>query len=446
MARIALIMTGLTGNLNSSLEVASRLQLEGNQVTYVSIRDVKQKVEQLGIPYVQLPEINFSYSLGIFDDGGKSSWFQKLRYHLVHRATILENSIARLNLSYYEKALLELNVDKALIDKELHDLIFVCHKLRIPITILSTWFSNTMGTGTKLPPLRSNSIPKQGWTGSALGIFLSWMVVKLRVFARILRHRLVFKGYRRAALLHYAKEVGFPRETLVATNLPNYFSYNSLPHISFTMAEMDFPHQPGKNFRYAGPMVFEKRELGLSDNMLASMERIIKVKQQAGIKLIYCAASSLLGPDMSFVKKVIAAVEGKEKWLLVISLGGRGFKGELENTSENVHVLPWVPQMKVLKNADCCITHAGNNSVNECIHFSVPMLAYSGKRFDQNGCAARIHFHGLGIRGDKDIDSAFDIAQNIQRIFDEPSFKQRMDYYNTKHQEYRKRKLTPLLN
>ena len=446
MARIALIMTGLTGNLNSSLEVASRLQSEGHQLTYVSIRDVKEKVEQLGIPYVQLPEINFSYSLGIFDGSEKSSWFQKLRYHLFNKAAILKRSMALLNLNYYEKALQELKVDKALIDKELHDLIFVCHKLRIPVTILSTWFSNTMGTGTKNPPLRSNIIPKQGWKGSALGIFFSWMVVKLRVFARILRHRLQFKGYRRAALLKYAKEVGFPTKTLVATNLPNYFSYSELPHISFTMAEMDFPHQPAKNFRYAGPMVYEKRVLGLSEKALTSIARIVKIKQQEGKKLIYCAASSLLGPDMSFVKKVIAAVEGKEQWLLVISLGGRGSKGTFENTSENVHVLPWVPQMKVLKNADCCITHAGNNSVNECIHFSVPMLAYSGKRFDQNGCAARIHFHGLGIRGDKDIDSAFDIAQNIQRILDEPSFKQRMDYYNTKHQKYRKRKLTPLLN
>ena len=446
MAHIALIMTGLTGNLNSSLEVASRLQSEGNQVTYVSIRDVKEKVEQHNIPYVQFPEINFSYSLGIFSGSGNRSWIKKLRYHLANRDNILEKSKALLHLSTYEKALMELKVDKALIDKELHDLIFVCHKLNLPVTILSTWFSNNRGTGTKLPPLRTSIIPKQGWKGSALGIFLSWMVVKLRVFARILRHRMIFKGYRRAALLQYAKEVGFPTETLVATNLPNYFSYTNLPHISFTMAEMDFPHQPGKNFKYAGPMVFDQREFGLSNTIHSPIERIVKIKQEEGKKLIYCAASSLLSPDMSFIKKVVAAVEGQEQWLLLVSLGGKQSHRGLEVKSDNVHVLPWVPQMKVLKHADCCITHAGNNSVNECIHFSVPMLAYSGKRFDQNGCAARIHFHGLGIRGDKDKDSAFDIGQNIERIFNEPSFQQRMVFFNTKHQEYRKRKLTPLLN
>ena len=310
---------------------------------------------------------------------------------------------------------------------------------------MSTWFSNKMGNGTKLPPLRSDIIPNKGIKGSALGILFNWIYIKIKVQFRIFLNNLTFKGYRRAALLRYAKENGFPTDTLIATNLPIFFSYTNLPFISFTMAEMDFPHQPERNFYYAGPMVHEKRKMMLNITENNLLDNILRLKEHSRKKLIYCAASSLLDPDLSFLKKVISAVEEKDEWMLIISLGGKLPPNRLETESSNVHIIYWVPQMKVLEHTDCCITHAGNNSVNECIHFSVPMLAYSGKKFDQNGCAARILFHGLLIRGDKDKDDALQIRKNIIRIFEEPSFKEKMNFFHRKYREYGQRKLPPLL-
>ena len=55
MAHIAIVMTGLTGNLNSSLAIALKLIAEGHNITCLSVLDVKKKIEPYGIPYVQLP-------------------------------------------------------------------------------------------------------------------------------------------------------------------------------------------------------------------------------------------------------------------------------------------------------------------------------------------------------------------------------------------------------
>lgn len=445
MAHIAVIMTGLTGNLNSSFGIVSKLVSEGHKITYLSVLDVREKVEQYGIAYVQLPGINFSPFYKNFEEK-KYSWIKKFLFHKKNKSIIHKESRKNLGLYIYEKIITDLKIDKVIIDQELHDLIFVCFNLNISITLFNSWFSNEMGYGIKLPPLRTNIIPGKGFRGSIFGIFISWMFIKLKVQARIYINRLTFKGYRRAVLKKYAKESGFPFKTVISSNLPQLFSYTNLPLVSSTMAEMDFPHTPAKNFIYAGPMVYEKRDVNIKLTADKVINEIIKIKQQTRKKLIYCSASSLLIPEVSFINRVIQAVEEQDEWLLIISLGGKLSVNTFETKPKNIYILPWVPQMKVLEYADCCITPAGINSINECIHFAVPMLAYSGKKFDQNGCAARVHYHGLGIMGDKDKDSYLEIRHNIQRIFVEPSFISKSNFFNKKYLEYKKKELTPLLN
>jgi len=54
------------------------------------------------------------------------------------------------------------------------------------------------------------------------------------------------------------------------------------------------------------------------------------------------------------------------------------------------------------------------------------MLVYSGKKYDQNGCMARIHYHKLGLQGDKEQDDVATIRQKIITVFDNPNFKERI--------------------
>ena len=55
------------------------------------------------------------------------------------------------------------------------------------------------------------------------------------------------------------------------------------------------------------------------------------------------------------------------------------------------------------------------------------MLVYSLNRFDQNGNAARINYHQLGIIGNIFKDKAPQIQEHIQALLKNPSYKIQMN-------------------
>ena len=67
----------------------------------------------------------------------------------------------------------------------------------------------------------------------------------------------------------------------------------------------------------------------------------------------------------------------------------------------NVHWLPQVPQLDMLRYADLMITHGGLNSICECLQAGVPMLLCPlGHTADHFGNAARVVYQGWGLTYD----------------------------------------------
>ena len=56
------------------------------------------------------------------------------------------------------------------------------------------------------------------------------------------------------------------------------------------------------------------------------------------------------------------------------------------------------------------------------------MLVYSLKHFDQDGDAARVAYHGLGIAGDIVQDQALQIRQHIQTLLTDQSYKKQTEH------------------
>lgn len=126
-------------------------------------------------------------------------------------------------------------------------------------------------------------------------------------------------------------------------------------------------------------------------------------KEKERCKLIYCCLGTL--PDVHsrniyrFLFLLIEVLRHHPEWFLVISYSGIS-GGDLSSLPSNVVIYESVPQLQVLPLFDMMITHAGLNSVYECIHAELPMLAFPlNARWDQNGNAARIVYHGLGLMG-----------------------------------------------
>jgi UDP:flavonoid glycosyltransferase YjiC (YdhE family) len=441
MAHIVISTSKLKGLLFASFEMASRLISEGHTISYMCPLAVKDEIENEGFHFIEVPEMNQNYRPNIVRTG---SWIKKFKLHLLSDETGYENVKNALNIPNYKNALITLKPDLILCDMELQEIILTAFHLKIPIKLISPFFNLKHISG--LPSIRCNIIPNQGISGSKIGIHFSWLKFKCKIYGRYFLNIFTFRHYRRHTLKKYAREVGFPVKELIARNFPTYFLYNNLTTLSMTIQEMDFPHKAPSNFKYIGVMVYENRaDKGSNEDEKVRISNIIDIKTNSNKKLIYCGLGSLAKGDLKFINKLFEAVKNQQDWLLIISLGKLLTVEDFQNIPDNVHVFSWVAQPKLLKHVDCCINHAGINTINECLHNKVPMLIYSGKVADENGNAARIQYHGLGISRDKDIDNPTAIKNNIAEILSNDSYKSRMIDFNKIYKTYQEKNLSELL-
>jgi UDP:flavonoid glycosyltransferase YjiC (YdhE family) len=418
MKHIAIVTSGLVGITNASIKLVSKLKTEGHRVTYLYPKNIKETIEMYEIEYIQLPEINFSFSfLETNSTSNMSSGkLKKYLYHFTHLNRQYEEGIYMLNFSNYENILNELKPDLVLVDQELHEVIFSSIKLKVPIKLLSQHLFNEMQIG--LPPIRTNIIPGIGFKGSKLGIFFAWLFVKSKIWSRLWINRVTLKNNRRTILKHYSKKIGFPYKYLISRNFPSVYINSFIPTLSMNLRELEFSFSKPENLIYIGAMVLVKRLK--SDNyqdISKEIDTIINLKKKHNKKLIYCSFTTMTTTsDITFIKNVIEAFNTEPNWVLIMSLGGKLSTKHFKEIPKNVHLFKWVPQLKVLKESDCSINHGGIHTINECILCKVPMLVYSGKKYDQSGCAARIAYHGLGLIGDRNLDDSRIINSKISKI------------------------------
>lgn len=443
MAHIVLVTGLLTGRINASFELASRLQKEGHEITYLCQPSTLGKIESNGFKAVAVSKITFDYK-DPRRSAMESSWFKKLLFHLKYSKSHYSEGIKILKLEEHKVLYREVNPDLALIDVEIHDMIFTAIELKIPVKLTTTWFSDKMSL--KSPSIRTGVIPGRGFSGTKVGILLSWLVMRAKINARVLLNRLSFDNYRRWMFKKYAKTIGFDTSGLLVNTLPPLYSFTKLPIVTMTMAELEFPHKLASNMIYVGPMIRENRNLLNEDFVVADrLKSIYGKSEEENGKLIYGSLGSMATSGVAFLKKVIDACANETDWQLVLSLGPNLNIEDFGDVPSQVHLFNWVPQPEVISHADCVVTHAGNNTMNECLHYAVPMVLYSGKKTDQDGSAARMAYHGLGVLGDKDRDGSEQIKSNIEEVLTNKTFHEKMVEFNNLYQDYRARALTPLL-
>jgi zeaxanthin glucosyltransferase len=422
MAKILCVTTGLTGIRNASFELINRLQAEGNQCICASPADVGTEVKAQGFDYLQLPEVNYDPAPSLPYFGGPFKKLKRIAYKYRYVKTRRAEAIKSLGMSRFMKLVQAENPDLILVDVELHEHIMTLVVSEFKVILLSQWFSLWKQKG--LPPLVSDIMPGVGFDGSLFGIKWAWTKIEIKRWWVFFKRKWV-SGFtdRRSVLLEYAKQIGFSKKYIPDNYWPGPFTYAQLPVISITSDELEFPHDKRPNLHYIGPMVYEKRlDTQIPSNTRKKLEKVIEEKKASNKRLIYCSVSTFKSGDASFIKKVISAVSQKKDWILIVGLGGK-LQGQFQGTlPANVYIFDYVPQLQVLKDADLSINHGGIHTINECIHFGVPMLIYSGKRSDQNGCAARIHHHGLGIMADKDGDDLQAIRMKIDTILKDGTF------------------------
>jgi MGT family glycosyltransferase len=125
--------------------------------------------------------------------------------------------------------------------------------------------------------------------------------------------------------------------------------------------------------------------------------------------LIYVSLGSLGSGDVPLMKDLVAAL-AETPHRYVVSKGPQHTEYELAG---NMAGEEFLPQVSVLPQVDLVITHGGNNTTTESLHFGKPMVLLP-IFWDQHDNAQRIDETGFGVRlptysfGEGDLPTAID--------------------------------------
>jgi MGT family glycosyltransferase len=114
-----------------------------------------------------------------------------------------------------------------------------------------------------------------------------------------------------------------------------------------------------------------------------------------GSALIYFSLGSLGSADVDLMRRIIAAL-AQTPHRYIVSMGP--LHDELV-LAPNMWGAEFLPQTALLPLVDLVITHGGNNTTTEAMHFGVPMIVLP-LFWDQYDNAQRAHETGFGVRLD----------------------------------------------
>lgn len=433
MAHVVYVSVGMASTLHSSIELCRRLRQGGHRITFISHRDIG---DQVG-----LSEFTFFHlsGYGEFNDRANSDpipehplrnipafyrWFRR-------RRCLRLESIARTEI---ESLLEDLEPDLLLIDIECHFAVIATARLGLPTFLAMFFFSIFRQPG--LPPLHSSKLPANTWHQELAARFLWWQS-RLASRWQALVRQYGRRGLRAAlrpvpySTVNYADLRALARsrgyDLATQTDRSHWlrpYAYKQLPILCFNVWEMELPQPRHPHVHYVGPMInVERPEARLGQHTAETWAAFKRRRLQApgtSRPLVYCSLGSYWSGDVAFLRRVVEVFVRRGDWDLVLGLGGKTKAEALAPVPANVLLLDWAPQMDVLMLADCAVTHGGVTTINECIHCEVPMVVYSTKHVDQNGNAARVVFHQLGVMGDKDSDSSRQIERHIDRCLSDP--------------------------
>jgi MGT family glycosyltransferase len=137
--------------------------------------------------------------------------------------------------------------------------------------------------------------------------------------------------------------------------------------------------------------------------------------------LIYFSLGSLGSADVPLMRRVIGCLAATP-YRYIVSKGP--LHAEL-GLAPNMAGAEFLPQTSVIPQADLVITHGGNNTTTECLHFGKPMIVLP-LFWDQHDNAQRMHELGLGVRLDTYRFTDAELRGALSRLLGDSALRDRL--------------------
>jgi zeaxanthin glucosyltransferase len=389
MTHFGILCPVMTGHLNSLIPLGQALKLRGHQVTFFQLADAEKTVRGAGLEFQAFAATECPVgSVAKYQETlGKLSGLAALRYTLQSFQKVMH-----LRLQQVPELIRQAGVEALIIDQtffeggtiaELLDLPFITFCSALPLNI-----------SDQVPPFGL------GWNYNS-----SWWGQQRNRFG----HRLF--SYIASPLMktinHYRQHYGL--RVYEKGDQP----FSSLAQISQQPIEFEFPRTNlPPYFHFVGC------DLSARSNHSALQFPFEKL---TGQPLIYASLGSVLGRHEWIFERIAKACESLPVQL-VISLGQPHLE-QMPILPGSAIVVPYAPQIELLKRASLTITHAGLNTVLEALGCGVPLVAIPIAN-DQPGVASRLAWSGAGERILLSQLTVARLRSTIQTVLTNPSYRE----------------------
>ncbi|GAA0406936.1 glycosyltransferase [Microbispora corallina] len=194
------------------------------------------------------------------------------------------------------------------------------------------------------------------------------------------------------------------------------------------LPDLEFVHEGDANL-YVYPEILDytaERPLGPSWTRLDSSVRetdeeftLPEIPSEGA--LVYFSLGSLGSADVELMRRIVSVL-ARTPHRYIVSKGPLHEEIEL---APNMWGAEFVPQTKIIPLVDLVITHGGNNTTTEALHFGKPMIVLP-LFWDQYDNAQRVHETGAGVRLDTYGFADEELVGAIDRLLGDDALRARL--------------------
>lgn len=410
-------MVNEMGHLLPSFQIGKILKDCGYRVMYGIQLDKVPLIESMGFDYKIMPVFLFSAAHSVNDTIGEA--FDKIIEKFFNRITNHEVRFTEEQVNLFANAIQSVNPVLMLLDSFLTSN-YLLLRTKPPTILLQTMMLTYRDV--RVPPLCSSLVPRNSFAKIATWYEWEKYFLKSR-FTRAVYFGDTLNGITK----RLAKRQGIHLEGMVIWDKAFHVGLKNIWEIVLAPQSFDFLRRSLKpNQIYVGLCTDHARnDIDVDPEYEEYMNSL-----QKDASIIYCSLGTLAQIHFNgvseFYKKVINAFRFRSE-ILILSVGSFD-RFRIQNIPSNVRLFTRVPQIALLKRCRIMITHGGLNSVLESIMCGKPILVFPlNNAWDQNGNAARVIYHGVGLRGNIRRTSSKRINKQITELLNDNYYKRNVE-------------------
>ncbi len=397
--KIGFLSLPLTGHLNPTLALAGALQKRGHEVVFFNLPDIEQISSVAEIPFVPFGSDDASVGYvpnllgplaGLSGLNVVEDWFQRIIPALLD-----------IVFKHLPEVLASNPVDGLIIDAAYNTAPLVAIHGCVPF--LQLWLPMHYDLSGSTPIPTFDWLPEQ--TPEAIA-----------------RNKEALQQMAQQAALGFAKGAAYAKAVGLSVDLHDPAALASpFAILTQTPKEFDFPDSSlPLQLRYLGPLQADAPRAPVP----------FAWEQLDGRPLVYASMGTLVNGSEVIRDALLQAMRALPELQCVLTLGGSEVPANHQNSPENIIVVKQAPQLDLLRRASLCITHAGLNTVLECLQLGIPMVAIP-IGFDQPGVATRIAYHHVGETISLETLTADRLVELIRQVLHDPSYRRSTAHFKT---------------